>query len=469
MSTTPDTTPDLEELLRAALSARAELVQPEDLSPMATVTPLRPRWRSPWALLATAAVVLLVLGVVLQGLGGRPRSDDVAPRPDAPQVVLPDDVGRDWKADDLSSVARLDLDGDGTDERVRFLSEPTNDVDGRVRLETTLSGSGEEAYGIARLGTSIGVSPLDPIDADGDGDQELVLYFDDLDAVGGGGYPEVFDLREGLLVQAVVEDPDLLVRGQVPVPGEETEFYDMVRIHDYWVEDGSLWSSRSVHAFASGSMSLFRPERSLVDTWTWVLGEDDVLRPEDAGCRVVGLEAMTECEPGQVDDPPVVSPAATETFGVGEEATFDEGYAFTARLDAVPGPGLVVEGGDGREMEHSLEVADPEVLTTQPTALFSDGASVVVTSASDPTYVEVLVQDDDRLVAVSPVGEIALSADGGVRTWLTKNGALVTVVPDEGGTWRAWQWVMVGAREMAAFPTGTVCFADVDAALTTPC
>jgi hypothetical protein len=121
----------------------------------------------------------------------------------------------------------------------------------------------------------------------------------------------------------------------------------------------------------------------------------------------------------------------------------------------------VVEGG-GLAVNIGLEVADPEILTTQPTALFHDGASVVVTSGSDSTYLQVLVQDGARMQALQPVGEIALGTDGGVRTWLTLNGALVTVVAAEDGTWRAWQWVRVTRTEMAPFPTGTVCFDDVD-------
>ena len=97
------------------------------------VVPLRPRWQSPWVLLATAAVVLLVLGVVFQGLGGDPRSDDVAPRPDDPTIELPADIGRDWEPDDLAAPARLDLDGDGdARRRSSFLAEPTKDFDGRL-------------------------------------------------------------------------------------------------------------------------------------------------------------------------------------------------------------------------------------------------------------------------------------------------------------------------------------------------
>ena len=151
-------------------------MQPEDLAPLTPVVALRPRWQSPWVLLATAAVVLLVLGVVFQGLARDPRSDDVAPRPDEPRIELPPDVGRDWEPNDSRPPARLDLDGDGTKEKVTFLAEPTEDYDGRYRLETTLSSTGEEAYGLVELGTTIATSVLDPIDADGDGDQELVLY-----------------------------------------------------------------------------------------------------------------------------------------------------------------------------------------------------------------------------------------------------------------------------------------------------
>ena len=92
--------------LRAALTARAHQVRTEDLAPLAPVVAPRPRWQSPWVVLATAAVVLLILGVVFQGLGPDPRSDRIAPRPDTPQpdaprVTLPPDIGRAWTADDV--------------------------------------------------------------------------------------------------------------------------------------------------------------------------------------------------------------------------------------------------------------------------------------------------------------------------------------------------------------------------------
>lgn len=454
-----------EERLRAALTARAEQVRTEDLTAIGPVVQLRPRWRSPWALLASAAVVLLVLGVVLRSVGSDPRSDRLAPEPDpdTPTIELPADIGRDWNSDDLTTPARLDLDGDGVKETVDFLGEPTKKLDGRTRLQTTLSSTGEEAYGIAELGTTIGTSPLQPIDADGDGDQELVLYRDELfSGPTLGNYPMVFDLRGEVLVQAPVESAELLVRGEVPVPGTATEFYEMVRPQDYWIEGARLFSARSVDEFASGNMMTMRPETYVMDAWEWVLGEDDVLRPVEAGCRAQGPKSFVACTPGQVDALPVVSPASTTTIGVGEQAAYADGYRFTARLEASADPSLVIEGQDGRTINHGLEVGDPQANVQAPTDLFFDGASLVLTSGSDTSYVEVLVQDGDRLRTLEPVGAITLANEGPTRTWLTRNGALISVVLDADDTWQAWKWVMVSRSEMAAFPTGTVCFDDVD-------
>ena len=464
MSTDLSDTTDIEERLRAALTARAELVRPEDLASVAPVVPLRPRWQSPWVLLATAAVVLLVLGVVLQGVGGRQRSDDIAPKPDEPRVTLPADVGRDWQADDIATPARLDLDGDDTLEKVDFLAEQSRgkqDVDGRVRLQTTLSSTGEEAWGIADLGSTIGTYPLKVFDADGDGDQELALLHEG--GQGGPGapsWPVVFDLREGLLVEAAVDQPDLLLQGSVVVAGSATEYYDLVRTHSFWFEDGSLFTSRSVDAFARGNMSLYQPEHHLVDAWEWHLDEDGVLRPTSAGCRVEWPDGRTLCSPDEQGDLPLVSPVATGTMADGEETVYGDPdfYSFTARVE---GRTLVVEGTSDDPLTYELDLPDARVLTTQPTGIFYDGASFVVTSASDPSLVEVVVQRTEGLRRMEAVGEVPLQNDGDVRTWLTEGGGLVTLVAD-GEQWQVWSWEMVGNAKIAALPNGTVCFDDVD-------
>ena len=486
MSTT-DTPPELAEIedrLRAALTARAEQVQPEHLESLAQVAPLRPRWRSPWALLASAAVVLLVLGAVFQGVRGNPRSDDdLAPEPDAPEVVLPADVGRDWTADDLMNPARLDLDGDGAREKVVFLAEPSKKHDGRLRLQTTLSSTGEEAYGIAQLQSTIGVSPLDPIDADGDGDQELVLPWEDLGAgPGGGAHPLVFDLREGLLVQVAVEEPDLLHLGNVAEPGSRTDHYEMVRSHDFWIRDGQLWSSRSVNAFASGNMFTARPGITVQDAWTWHLDDGGVLQPREAGCVLVNPRgARRTCSEGARDSLPVVAPASTDGIEVGESAEFLDDYPlFDASVTDSQPPVVDVRvradeavGVQGIRLSAPLDVPDPVVDLQQPTGVFYDGVSLLVRSATTGEM-RVLRQSAERLAVLDPVGEVPLGSgttDDGhdYRSWVTapgsgayaQGGSLVTVVEGDDGTWRAWTWQMVSRDEMATIPIGTVCFDDV--------
>jgi hypothetical protein len=455
---------DVEARLRAALTARADLVGPEDLTPLAPVVELRPRWQSPWVLLATAAVVLLVLGVVLQGFRGQERSDRIAPKPDdRVELQLPTDVGRDWKADEYSTPRRLDLDGDGTKEEVTFLSEETKSGAGRARIEATLSSTGEETYGVVDLSSNVVVSSLPPIDADDDGDQELVLYDGDITGPESPLHPIVLDLRDGLLVEAVVEQPELLQMGNVPVPGSATASYELVRSHGYEVRRGTLYSSRSVSSFASTGMTVTRPEELVLDTWRWVLDDDGVLRPVEDGCVLELITGEWEpCAEGARDALPALSRPATGTFGVGEQFSWTEGYQYDARLEAGADPVLVVEGADGRTINHPLEVADPVVSTTQPTSIFYDGASFVVGSASDPAYVQVLWQDADRLRVLQPVGEVPLTNDDTHRTWLTEEGRLWTVEAGDDGTWQAWSWTMATRSEMTALPAGTVCFDDVD-------
>lgn len=473
---TPDTLPDIEELLRAALTARAELVQPEDLAPLAPVVELRPRWRSPWVLLATAAVVLLILGVVFQGLDSRPRSDRLAPKPDEPRLELPEDVGRAWERAPMSPPYSIDLDGDGREEKVLFRADRDRPEDGRIRLETTLTSDSSEAYGVVDLGYGGGVSPLEPIDADGDGDRELVLYRTDPDDEM-STQPIVLDLRDGLLVEAPASDPDLLRIGTVDVAGG-TEHYDMVLVEDYWIEGEELHSVRSVRSFARLGMELLRPEEYEADAFTWRLDEDGVLRPEASGvpCVRVVPEGRRPCRPGESDALPVLAPVADRTVGIG--GSFEPetgGYRFTAALEPASDPDadadLVVTQSPFPPVRTPLRTgAEPLLFTTQPTGLFYDGASVLVASGDgdEPIAHQVLVQDRDRMVPLDPVGDVPLGTGHTdearpFRTWLTYNGDLVTAVADTGdesGPWDVYSWVRTGRDSMVAAPLDTVCFDD---------
>ncbi|GAB2856306.1 hypothetical protein [Nocardioides pacificus] len=458
---------DLEARLSAAFAARAEQVTPEQLpAALAPVVPL-PR-RTPRLLLA-AASVLLVAGVAVFVTQDDPVVQP-APDPDAPEIVIPPDVGADWGPVRLSSRAALDLDGDGTEERVRFRAEPSPEYDGRVRLETTLSGDGRDAYGVVSLGTSLAVDSLDPIDADRDGDQELVLLHE-IDAT--ESVPMVLDLRDGVLVEAPPTDGQLLRRGNVATPGG-TSYYDMVRLSDYWFEDGTLRSGQSVSTFATAGMTIYRPEEVVMDVLDWRLREDGVLAPEPAGCVVDTADGRRPCAEGESDPVPELGPVAEEQIGVGESFEVAQPYPFTVRLES-SGQGGRVEvvtssGADGRDLRVSLDLGPgARLFTTPPTGVFSDGVSLLAAGedAQGEQALRVLIQGRDTLLELEPTGPVPLgtgeSEGRRYRTWLSVDGALHTAVAASGevsGAWEVWSWGMTGAREMVAFPLATVCFDD---------
>jgi hypothetical protein len=272
--------------------------------------------------------------------------------------------------------------------------------------------------------------------------------------------PLVFDLRDGLLVQAVPEDPELLLRGEVQVPGSQTGLYDRVRVLQYWIDGGKLFSGRSEDSFARAGMTTTQLPGVVLETWEWRLDDDGVLRPETAGCKELVFDVQ-DCGPDSGAQVPDLTPA-TATVGVGESADFTTGYPFSIRVEAGDPPVLVAEGQDGRTLRHGLDVPDPRVATVQPESIFSDGESLVVTSASDPTLVQLLVQRDDRIVALVPVGEVPLENTDDSRTWLTESGSVVSAVAGEDDSWQLWFWQMTKDHRVFALPGTTVCFDDVD-------
>ena len=101
----------LENRLTAALRARADLVQPEDLQHLTLPSPRSPRWRRPAvvALVAAAAAVAIAVPVVLKA---EQSSDRVGPTSRIPSPV---------------TALSGDVDGDGRPDRVEVL-------DGQLRL-----------------------------------------------------------------------------------------------------------------------------------------------------------------------------------------------------------------------------------------------------------------------------------------------------------------------------------------------
>ena len=380
MSTTSHPTPDIEELLRAALTARAELVQPEDLAPLAPVVELRPRWRSPWVLLATAAVVLLVLGVVLQGLDSRPRSDRLAPKPDAPRLELPADVGRDWKPDDLSTPARLDLDGDGVKEKVELPGR----ADEELRRPDPAADDPEQRRG-RRPTASPSSAPPSASPPSARSTPTATATRSWCSATTTRTRSAVAATRWSSTSATACwcrrrpRTPTCCVRGQVAgARGSRPSSTRWCAIHDYWIEDGGSCSSRSVNAYASGSMTLLRPEslrrRHLgVDarTTTGVLRRGGDRVPACSGPR----RRAVRRRPGRRPPRRVTGrDRGRRHRGAGRRSTTATRSPRASRPTA--DPSLVVEGERrARPLEHGARGrAIPRVSTAQPSALSSPTA-----------------------------------------------------------------------------------------------
>lgn len=473
---------DLETRITEALAARADLVRPESLRDEPLPASVVPLWRRPSVVLAIAACLAL-LATSAAVLASR-EQDRPQPAEPTPSIDIPPDVGRGWDRAKASPPAELDLDGDGTDETVRFLAEPSENLDGRVRLQTTLSSDGTSAYGVVDLTTTIGLAALEPVDADRDGDEELVLFHEDTDASSGIGFagpplaePVVLDLRDGVLVRAPATEPERLQRGSVVVAGSSTGGVDLVHVQDFWIEDGTLLASRSVHTFSAFGMTILRPEEYRVDVVEWRLGEDGVLTQvaAETPCLMVAPEARRPCAGDEQDSLPPLGPFAPERIGSGETAQVRDGYRFDVSIDdSESGDGeadLVVNGEDGREVRSPIgKGIDTLALTTVP-AIMWDGASVVVASedTDQPADLRVFVQDRDEMVLLDEVGEVSLAsgetADGRTfRSWVTGNGDLYTALAtstDEDEPWQVYTWALIEVDRLTAVPIERMCFDDI--------
>ena len=292
-------------------------------------SPLRPRWQSPWVLLATAAVVLLVLGVVLQGVGPRPRSDEVAPEPDA-------------AADRAAGRRRPRLEGRRPlDARAPGPRRRRHEGEGRVprradqelrRPDPAADHPEQHRRGGVRHRRARHHDrhrpPSNPIDADDDGDQELVLCCDGPDSrTGARRLPaRLRPARRPAGARRPSRTPTCWSAGSVPVPGSETEFYDLVRVHDYWIEDGALLLQPLGRRLRPRQHDLFAPRAargrtpgSGASTTTACCGP----ATPAAWCR--SSTVASRLRAGHVDDLPVPSPGGRPTTsGSGRASTCDE-------------------------------------------------------------------------------------------------------------------------------------------------
>ncbi len=363
----------------------------------------------PWVLLATAAVLLLVLGVVLQGVGRRPavrRRRSEARRPD--RSPRPADVGRDWQVSPESTPAKVDLDGDGTKETVEFLAEKTKDFDGRIRLQTTLTSTGKESYGSRtwrrrrrhdgggarrrRRGRRPGAGPVRRTPR----------------------RPRRRSRSSSTCARDCWSRP---CRRTPTCSGAATSRCPGARPSSTTGTASSSTGSTAAACSRDGRRTP-SPRRDVDDAAAGGRARDLGVatrrrrRPAPGGRRLQGARLRRAGLRRRLGARSRTWAPPTGTVGVGESAASARSYPFAMRVEAGDPPLLVVEGSDGRTLRHELDVPDPRVATVQPDSTFSDGESLVVTSASDPTLVQLLVQRNDRIVVLEPVGEVPLENTG---------------------------------------------------------
>ncbi|GAA4687293.1 hypothetical protein [Nocardioides nanhaiensis] len=489
----------LEERLTAALAARAEQVHPHHLrdAPAPTpergaeVVPLRRR-RVAIALAAAAACAAVAAGVVWSDLGE--DGQDVpqpAPSPTVPAEV-PDDVGADWGVVDRT---RLDLDGDGTPEelRLRDSSAGTEGLpDNPARVDAVLSSTGQLAYGtFDNNGTFTNFFSPATIDADSDGSDEVVVYRPDAEGVGGGDLL-VVDLVGGYLVEVPREESAPLSVDAITdesKPQRRGEFFAFAT--NRWVQDGTLYSSRSVESYATGGVATYfnvpRTYRSLA--WAWRI-EEGRLVPEpvpevciDALEDGGGTPAGRACADGETDAVPGFFPERPATVGVGQSAAFDD-VDFDQRPDTlgIEGPGGDVEEGEAElvldlsaagEQRVPLPAGGTPVLYPRTIQVgMLDGVSLLVQQESgDGTQMSYLATGAAgfaepptvRPTRGAPFGS-GVRADGTAwRTWVGPDDALYTrvgTVDDDADTpVVVFTWRFDG-EALVASPLGTFCVDD---------
>ena len=105
-------------------------------------------------LLAVAACVVLVLGARAPARSTTTPKADPAPKPDEPTLVLPSDVGRDWETADSRHAGPAGPGRRRGRREGRVPRREDQEFDGRIRLQTVVSSTGAEAYGIVALGST---------------------------------------------------------------------------------------------------------------------------------------------------------------------------------------------------------------------------------------------------------------------------------------------------------------------------
>lgn len=280
----------IEQQVAAALAAEAEQVRAADLAPLVVPAPVGGRLRalrtgSAWApvLAAAAAAAVVASVVVLPGvLGGDDGAVRPAPpagsRPAAPSTAPSETTAgpEEGTAEDPVPSAvveelRADVDGDGREDRVRFLAADRRDEEPVAQAVEVRTATG--ARSLVALEPAYLPTVLPPAELGGAPGEELLLRL-----TGGGDGAAVLVLTwvDGALERAVPtgRQPLLLALGGNGV------------VASTWVDDQGLGSWLLVDPQGTGREA---------DLWRWSL----------AGTTLTAARAGTACtDPGDPDVAP---------------------------------------------------------------------------------------------------------------------------------------------------------------------
>ena len=273
----------VEQRLRDALSARAELVQPEDLDLDPVLGPPEtesgPWWQKPGAYLFIAAVAAIVIALPLLALATTGPDDDRKPA----EPAVTDPTGTATMTDPAPIQVDqddADVDGDGIDDQIRVLApeSPGAEVpDFEVTVE--LSRTGTTASYLT--GEAADVKLAATVNLDGRPGEELVLALEPETIDLHRAEPMVLSLRDGELASILFDD----VGTGAPGKDAATRTY-------WWVHDGQLWWWRSQDPVADGEQSPYAvdvlrfPRKAVlrgVDHGTWCVTNPAPARLVDCG------------------------------------------------------------------------------------------------------------------------------------------------------------------------------------------
>jgi len=239
----------------------------------------------------------------------------------------------------------------------------------------------------------------------------------------------------------------------------------VVRQHDWWLERGRLFSSRSVDSFPLVSQSVDLPDVYAAVRWRWTM-VDGAMVPDRLGRPCVRRDAPREpfpC-PAQPRGPlPVLFPAATSGVPPGG-SLIRQRSGHPTRTITLGKDGIVAEV-DGRRSRvdfGQLLVIEPRLFRAPVETGARGGVLLTMVGVADAAGYIAYVWSDGALVAARPVSDVPFGSSFSFATWLTNDGSLFTrkTVRGTEDQFRVWAWSFEGTTRDAT-DLGVVCI-DLD-------